>query len=146
MNAGQITRKLRACGQFAGVYATDHLPRTVNEKPRLYVVNTDVAAGLGLHWVAFYFPTDGIAEFFDSTGHPPEHYHTSFRRFLLDNARAYKILRIRLQGYHSNTCGQYCIFYAIHRCYGYSLHAIVDFFHGQSKWQNDEIIRELFPT
>ena len=56
MNAGQITRKLRTCGQFAGVYATDQLPRTVDERPRLYVVNTDVAAGWGLHWVAFYFP------------------------------------------------------------------------------------------
>ena len=147
MNVGQITRKLRACSQFAGVYAADRLPRTVDRRPRLYVANTDIAAGEGIYWVAFYFPAaDGVAEFFDSAGHPPEHYHPGFRRFILNNARVYKVLRIRLQDYRSDTCGYYCIFYGIHRCHGCSMEAIVDFFDGQSKWQNDEIIRELFPT
>ena len=26
------------------------------------------------HWVAFYFPSRDKGEFFDSYGHPPEHY------------------------------------------------------------------------
>ena len=50
--------------ELVGVFSADKLSDEVNRKPRLYVVNTDVAAGLGLHWVAFYFPEKGVGEFF----------------------------------------------------------------------------------
>lgn len=41
--------------QFAGVYAADELPDTIGVRPHLYIVNTDVSRGMGIHWVAFLF-------------------------------------------------------------------------------------------
>lgn len=146
MNTGQIIRKLHAYPQFVGVYAADNLPQTVEKKPSLYIVNTDVTLGSGIHWVAFYFPVSGVTEFFDSTGHSPEHYHLSFQQFLINNGSAYKFIRIRLQDFQTETCGHYCIFYSIHKCQGWSLEKIVKCFDGQTKWQNDQMMREIFPT
>lgn len=143
MNASQIICKLRDYSQFIGVFASDELPLTVARKPSLYIVNTDVATGPGLHWVAFFFPIDGVPEFFDSTAHPPGHYHASFQRFL---GSTYKFPKIRLQDFQAKTCGHYCIFYGIHRCRGWSLENIMHIFDEQTTWQNDQMMREMFPT
>jgi hypothetical protein len=143
MNVSQIIRKLRARPEFAGVYAADELPLTVEGRPRLLVVNSDVASGLGKHWLALYFPEDGVNQFFDSTGHAPDYYHPRFQNLLSNNGTSYKFLNVRFQDFGSNTCGHYCVFYALLGC---SLERIADFFEGQSKWQNDELMRQLFPT
>lgn len=55
-------------------------------------------------------------EFFYSIGQPPEHYHASFRGFLVNNGPRYKVIRKRIQDYSSTTCGLYCLFYSLHRC------------------------------
>ena len=46
------------------------------------VANTDPSSKPGTHWVAFYFPSKGKGEFFDSYGHPPIYYNNSFKNFL----------------------------------------------------------------
>ena len=58
---------------FVGVFAADELP-TLNTFPSGFVANTDPSTEPGTHWVAFYFPSREKGEFFDSYGHPPEHY------------------------------------------------------------------------
>lgn len=128
--------------QFAGIYASDDLPEMINKKPSLYVCNTDVAAGLGLHWIVFYFPDNEIAEFFDSLGHPPEHYSSHFETFLTKNSTSYKFQTKRLQGIGAGTCGQFCLFYAIHRCRGWTLKDVVSHFNW---WlDNDQAVINLF--
>jgi hypothetical protein len=147
MDSIQLTQKLRSdpiCNpQFAGVYASDELPQSVDRKPRLFIVNTDVSRGFGIHWVALYFPIDEPAEFFNSIGHPPD---SHFHRFLQNNGPTYMFQKRRLQGFGSRTCGQFCLFYALHRCRGWTLEKIVDFFKGQKEWQNDETIRHFFSS
>ena len=88
--------------QYGDVCAADQLPMTIRYRPRIYIVNTDPRSKPGQHWTAFYFPRRGPAEFFDSLGHSPDHYHTRFKRVLLKNERRYKYNKIRVTGYWNN--------------------------------------------
>ena len=149
MNASDIYKRLRTDprtnSQLMGVYAEDTLPLLVEKKPSLYVVNTDVSAGAGLHWVVFYIPDDSdVAEFFDPLGHSPGHYSMRFEHFLLINTRKYKYQKDRLQGFQSDACGHYCVFYSIRRCNAWTLEKIVDVFDKYLKSQNDQIVRNFY--
>ena len=77
MNTLQLERALKhntfTKKIFVGVFAADELP-TLNTFPCGFVANTDPSTEPGTHWVAFYFPSREKGEFFDSYGHPPEHY------------------------------------------------------------------------
>ena len=127
--------------QFLGVFAADKLPSVIDAKPAGLVVNTDNASDPGEHWVAMYFPADGPAEFFDSYGSESEAYN-QFAHYLSSNApsvvRSYKCLQNPL----TSACGQYCIFFMIHRCHGASLQDIIRFFDKRS----DTFVNDSFVT
>jgi hypothetical protein len=55
----------------ATVCCADDLPARVGARPRTFIVNTDTCDRGGSHWVAFYFPHVGPAEFSDSLGNAP---------------------------------------------------------------------------
>ena len=86
MNTLQITTGLEldkiTNKKFCGVFSSDELPEVIKSFPCGFVVNTDPSGEPGTHWVAFYFPTDREAEFFDSFGKLPQHYHRSFKTYL----------------------------------------------------------------
>ena len=85
----------------------------------------------------------GLLSFFDSLGHSPNHYHDIFKTFLIAHSSTYKMTIWRSQDYGSMTCGVYCIFYALHRCRVWSFEDIVDYFHGQSRTENDSLVEQL---
>jgi len=116
------TRQLHAALQnlplashvLGGVLPADRLPPRVTDKPKLYVVNTDPSHLPGKHWTAFYFPRDAPAEYFDSLGKKPL---PEFQQFLEENSNhGYMYNKKRLQGYKTNSCGHFCLFYATYRC------------------------------
>ena len=86
MNTYEITRALEhdpvTSKQFCGVFPSDKLPRTIDKYPCGFVANTDPSSEPETHWLAFYFPSEGKGEFFDSYGHAPEYYRKSFGNFL----------------------------------------------------------------
>jgi hypothetical protein len=81
MNAKQLTHFLEKRGLDVAVVSADEIPGRPIWKPAGFIVNTDLSSGPGKHWVCFYFPKKGPAEFFDSLGHSPEFYHSLFRSF-----------------------------------------------------------------
>ena len=126
LKGDQLTGK-----QFLGVFAADKLPNLIDAKPTGLVANTDCSSDPGEHWIAMYFPADGPAEFFDSYGSESGAYD-QFADYLSSNAssvvRSYKCLQNPL----TSACGQYCIFFMIHRCHGVSLLDIIRFFDRRS--------------
>lgn len=110
----QLRRKLRPLlGDTLGnVCPADELPAHVTDEPKFYVVNTDERRRPGKHWVLFYFPTEGPAEFFDVMGSLPDYYHRRFAATLMANCSGYSYKEDRLQ------CGHFCIYYASQRCRG----------------------------
>ncbi len=106
-----------------GVYPADHLPRSV--KSGGLIANTDSSDKPGEHWCAFYFVGDGRAEFFDSYGRSPSFYDSRFTECLRDNSRTWSYNTELLQNEISDVCGQFCLYFLIHRLRGRSMVDIV---------------------
>jgi hypothetical protein len=81
----------------ATLCSADQLPARVENRAQSFVVNADSCDREGTHWVAFHFPKEGSAEFFDSFGRAPETYHRHFRNVLIANEQQYKLNTVRVQ-------------------------------------------------
>jgi len=125
--------------QFQGVYASDLLPTQVESYPSGYIANVDPSNKDGSHWVAFYFTNDGKAEFWDSYGQSPHLYSKNFVNFLEINSNEWSMNHNVLQSLDSSVCGEYCVYYLIHRCRDFSLQTIVNHFSNRKRI-NDAIV------
>lgn len=120
MNSLEIERSLRNDPStrdiFVGTFAADTLPPT-KEFPGAYIANTQPSNQSGEHWVAFYCVSDSI-ECFDSFGANPAVYSPHIKIWLDDE---YKIIQKEvIQSNMSTVCGQYCMFFVLLRCNGFS--------------------------
>lgn len=126
------------------VVCADKLPIFMkHSKYRFWVVNTDKCGGRGLHWVTFYFPETGPAEFFDSLGKPPEYYHNRFKYILTLNAPRYKYACSSLQSETSSVCGHYCVYYVLQRIKKRSMNNIVNDFNVLELHANDQLVYDF---
>jgi hypothetical protein len=123
-----------------GVCASDRLPLTIGDRPKIYIVNTEPVNTRGTHWVTFYFPRKERPEFFDSAGHAPEFYDSRFQNVLINNGGTYLISTSRIQPSTTDTCGAFCLFYAAYRCRGWTMHDILRLFRGTSLMDNDNMV------
>ena len=114
MEATDLERVLVKTGLDHEVTSADRLPTTM-KKPAGLIVNTDPAHRPGTHWVSFYFPKRGPAEFFDSLGRSPEHYRRDFKNLLIAHGPDYLHNTGRIQDYGSATCGAYCLDFLMQR-------------------------------
>ena len=146
MYASQLERLMRADSfgkrQFRGVFAADRLPKRVSTYPSAYIVNTDPASKPGTHWVAFYFPNKDHGEFFDSYGQTPGFYHRGFENFLNKNSYRWTYNHTTLQSLNSSVCGQYCLWYLLHRCRGISISRTLYYFRKSKEW-NDRMVEHF---
>ena len=97
---------------FNGVFAIDQLPKCVDGA---YVVNTAKSTHPGQHWIAVYIAGD-IVDYFDSYGGEPS---SDLQRWCRNWSWTYN--PVPLQSPLTSVCGQYCIYYLIHRCRGITL-------------------------
>lgn len=144
MNTNEILNTLQrftSPQSYIGVFPSNKLPKRI-KKPAFIVANTHPASMPGEHWVAFYFPNNGRAEYFDSFGYQP--INTNFSKFLNRNSRKYVINSERLQGNFSSTCGLYCCMFLYHRHSGKSLKSFCNQFSDSDYEFNDENIIKMF--
>ena len=121
-------------GMFAGVYPSNYTPDRAlphAERKRLYIIYTQPNHLGGEHWVALYYGIDDCVYYFDSYGLKP---HRNIYRKL----RHFKKIRLwprRLQGFQ-DTCGLYCLCFALSVAGGFNLNIFGD------NWRaNDRIVR-----
>lgn len=105
---------------FQGTYPIDKLPRI---SPGAYVINLSLASHPGTHWVCVYY-TENCLEFFNSYGDKPP------KRLLRwwGHTKSYIHNPYRLQSPLTSVCGQFCTYYILHRCQGYTMNQIVSQF------------------
>lgn len=132
-----ITRK-----KFGGVFAENHLAHSLDFYPCGYIANTDPSNKPGKHWVAFYFNTPEQGEIFDSYGKRPSYYSENFVDFLDQNSKHWSFNKKELQSVLTAVCGQYCIFYLMHKARGVSMKSIVELF-SSNKLHNDHLVYEF---
>lgn len=126
-----------------GVFAVDKLPKKISSK-KIFIINTDPSFLPGKHWVAVFFPSNSLPEFFDSFGKPPSHYHQSIFNFLIEhNSRGFAYNSKCLQSAQSSHCGLYCLYFLHFRIRGYSFNAILERF-GLNLNHNDLIVSDFF--
>jgi hypothetical protein len=143
MNAKQLTHFLEKRSLDALVICTNEIPRRPIQKPAGFVVNTDFCSGPGKHWVCFYLPKKGPAEFFDSLGHSPEYYHAIFRSFLMANGPQYLHNTKRLQDYGSPYCGAYCLDFLMQRVKGVSYYSYMTQFGDHYATNDSQVLLRL---
>ena len=101
---------------FVGVYAADKLP--AKEYPGAYIANTDEYGKPGAHWVAFFTKKPGEVEAFDSFGQNLGLYSDLLSDWVGSD---YLVMSgIQRQSFEATTCGQYCMFFTLLRCHGFS--------------------------
>ena len=147
MNEDEITSVLENCGItqkfFAGVVSQDQLSLLQPSRPSFYIVNTDTEGGPGLHWTSIFVTKDNCCEFFYSLAKPPGQYSDNFVDFLIENGPNYLMSTKQIQSFDSTACGQFCIFYAVHRCLAYSFEEIIDMFSATDLLSNDIKVRKF---
>ena len=122
---------------YGGVVAVDQLPMRVN-KPTIFIVNCDPIALPGSHWVVVY--VDTICEHFDSAGFKPR---ADFETYLIAHGPRYMYNDQRVQGYNSNTCGLFCLYYCYFRCRGHSFSDIMNMF-STNLYINEALVKTFF--
>ena len=127
---------------FTDVLPSDLLPNQIQKTPRGFILNVDTNNGPGTHWISIYITTDGKGELFYSYGEPPEFYSRNFETFLEDHSNTFTSNKKTLQSPWSRVCGQYCLFYALHRCRNISMSTIVNMFTDQRDWK-DTLVRNF---
>lgn len=105
----EIARILNRDHRFGGVYPKNRLPFILVPKPSGFIINLDENYKPGSHWVAVYFPRNGMAFYFDSFGnYPPEEIENLLDRNAKNN---WSWNKFRFQGDLSVLCGYYCILF-----------------------------------
>lgn len=121
MNTSQIDAVLNSLGPFfKGTHAMDLLPPYT---AGAYVINLSPSSDPGTHWVVVYHDSNCI-EYFDSYGSdPPKYLIRWWGKNRIWTKNPYK-----LQSPLSSVCGQYCIFYILHRFQGYKISTVLNLF------------------
>lgn len=131
MNSLQIdkilSRDSKTRNSFLGVFASDQLPRRIQQYPACFISNVDKSSEPGSHWVAFYLLSPDEAEFFDSYGNAPAFFRGPVSNYATHFSRLTFNPHI-LQSPVTAVCGQYCIFYLYSRCREKTLKDILSHF------------------
>lgn len=140
--ARMMKSDLRVKQLFRGIYSRDRLPKHVVLKPSIYIINTDHSRGAGLHWVCVYIGSNNIAEYWDSFGLDIQNYE--IWKFINDNSSRYIYNDSVLQPVFSETCGYYCLYYAMKKSRGVSMQNITKHFRRLKPYYNDYIVTRHF--
>ena len=94
----------------------------IDEKPRLFVVNTDPSSRPGEHWLAIFTDAGGKC-FFDSYGRDVSSFPDIHRKLGGGKVVSNKV---PVQGSTTNVCGDYCTYVCLQLARGWRLADIVD--------------------
>ena len=147
-----MTNDLYSRDKFVGVFPMDLLPtKQVKQttRPFCFIVNSAPSSSQGEHWLAVHIDKHGQGELFDSYGHPADFYDQRLEAFLDKNCIGHSFNARELQTLWSDVCGQFCLYYLLHRCREIPANNIIQQF-SKSKVVNDHMvdafIQKHFPS
>lgn len=104
---------------FSGVFSADTIPRTL-KNDHFIICNTDVSSGEGQHWYIVY-RSNHVIECFDSLGCNNDKVQFFKQHFKFPSIGRIDFNLTPTQPSESQTCGQYCLYYAFQRLYNKDL-------------------------
>ncbi len=123
---------------FRGVFAADQVPWSLSPFPGSCVVNTDGSGDSGAHWIGMYQDRNDVIETFDSYGKDFGSYSPHLRT-LVDSFSNCIMQSQQLQSNFSTVCGQFSMFFLLHRCLGESYEEILHLF-TENRESNDRMV------
>lgn len=135
-----IMTKYGSSREFLGVFARDNIPLKSIHYPCAFIVNTMPHTHEGEHWVAVYKNDENIGCFFDSFGMNPRH-----EEFLdcMSFCKDWDYNSTAFQSPFTTVCGQYCIFFLLHKMNGYSLLDISQFLEHNEFESGDMLVHQF---
>lgn len=126
-----------------GIFSVDNLPENVNFK-KIFIINSDPSYLPGEHWLAVFFPSNSLPEFFDSFGKSPSQYSQSIFNFLIEkDSRGFVYNCKRIQSTQATSCGLFCLYYLYFRIRGFTFASIMERF-GRNLEHNDVIVSDFY--
>ena len=125
---------------FVGVLALDQLGARVDSYPAAYIINTDKSTAPGEHWVALYFESEDVADYFDSYGLHP---FGAIYDFAKANATDVYYNKKMIQSFTSKWCGAYCLYFLHFRVRGCAMSSIVSHFSATKRYDNDALVESV---
>ena len=101
---------------FLGVFPRDKLSLFGDGA---LVINTDPSTKPGEHWIAVFIK-NGSAEYFDSYGSDPPKWLKKYWKNVMWTSNP-----VPLQSPLSAVCGQYCVYYLLHKARGYDMNSLL---------------------
>ena len=143
MNSVQIEKILKSNHQthkiHLGVFARDELPK-IDKYPCCFVLNTAKRSHPGKHWLAFYYDSNKVCNFFDSYGNEPSFFDLD--SYIASTSIKVVINKKPIQSWISQNCGFYCVLFLILRSSGHSMVKISNLFYDKTE-KNDEMIEKF---
>jgi hypothetical protein len=125
---------------FGGVYSADTLPITTSQHPIFYFCNSDMQYQRGTHWLLLYMGTDvDLPIYFDSLGKKPSDHNPLIEQFLILQGPQYIVNSIRVQDYHTSSCGHFCLYVADLLCRGLTYNEIMKTFRKKNLSYNENL-------
>ena len=130
---------------FLGVFAVDHLPRTIvpEQLPILLIMNTNTSNLPGQHWKAIYISKEGIGEIFDSLALPIS---LRLEQWMNNFCKKWTLSKITLQNPLAPTCGGYVLYYVMNRLQHNSMQSCIAPLSGNDVFSNDFIIDQVIKS
>ena len=122
MNTDQINKILKKLKVRGTVYPMDMLPDVIHY-PSIMICNTDPHDEPGQHWIAILFDCHKHGEYFDPYGLNP---YPPFIPFMNQHSTTWIYNDVCLQSPISETCGEHCLSYLIHRCRGIQMNTYIN--------------------
>ncbi|CAH1799769.1 unnamed protein product, partial [Owenia fusiformis] len=134
--------------RFCGVYPSDKIPMfTSGLSCQIIVANSQRSNMPGKHWLLFLVPKDVHSDiyFVDSYGKNVDFYNSDIGRYAHLSDRKVRHTGITLQGYDTNVCGQYTIYFAVEWSKGRSVEDILTDF-SEITQMNDALVERYVNT
>jgi hypothetical protein len=131
---------------FRGVYSANELDRSQralgwpSTPPHTFILNTDTTNLPGQHWIAVFVTRENWGEVFDSYGLLPP---TWIQRWMNEYTRGWSHNPFLVQPPNSNSCGQFCVYFLIRRSQANSMHAVLDSFTTDFKY-NERLVLSYY--
>jgi hypothetical protein len=116
---------------FLGVFPFNLAPK-IHSLPSALILNLDSSKKPGSHWIALYFTTKGICEYFDSYGRKPE---AHILKYIKSNCKKYTFNNTCVQDLWTTSCGQMCLYFLTWRSKGIPFTEII------KSMMNDDFIK-----
>lgn len=133
--------------EFLGVFARDNIPLRSMHYPCGLIINTMPHNHNGEHWVAIYKDEYNKGFYFDSFGRNP-HFDEFYDCLNFCDDWSYN--KQQFQSIFTDVCGQYAIFFLLHKMHGYNSEEITHLIQNNCYTSNDlymfNFVRLLTPS